>query len=154
MRFFVPQILQSDLMKKFIKFGLVGGSGVVVDTAMLFLLSDPRMLGLNLSIAKALAAETAIINNFVWNDLWTFRDVSFGQKGLNAVFGRFSRFNLICLVGIFIAISLLIGQVRLLHFNIYFANLNAIVIASLWNFWVNVTFAWAKPRLILNGSHV
>ena len=129
-------------MKKFIKFGFVGASGVVVDTAMLFLLSDPRMLGLNLSIGKALAAETAIVNNFFWNDLWTFRDISAQRIGRGARLGRFGRFNMICLAGVLISILVLDTQVHFLHFNIYVANLIAIVIASLWNFWMNVKFGW------------
>jgi len=133
-------------MKKFIKFGLVGGSGVVVDTAMLFLLSDPRMLGLNLSIAKALAAESAIITNFIFNDLWTFRDISTREIGSRARLGRFGRFNLICLAGVAVSILVLDAQVKLLHFNIYVANLIAIFVASLWNFWMNLKFGWIAPN--------
>ena len=61
-------------VSRFIRFGLVGGSGVLVDMGLLFVFADPRMLGWGLSISKTLAAEAAIVNNFVWNDLWTFRD--------------------------------------------------------------------------------
>ena len=60
---------------RFLRFALVGASGVVVDMAMLFLLSDPRALGFGLTRSKVVAAELAIINNFLWNDAWTFRDL-------------------------------------------------------------------------------
>ena len=60
---------------RFLRFALVGASGVVVDMALLFLLSDPRALGFGLTRSKIVAAELAIINNFLWNDAWTFRDL-------------------------------------------------------------------------------
>jgi dolichol-phosphate mannosyltransferase len=65
-----------SLSPRFVKFCLVGGSGVFVDMGVLFLLADPRMLGLNIALSKICAAEIALINNFIWNELWTFRSSS------------------------------------------------------------------------------
>ncbi|MEO1376466.1 MAG: glycosyltransferase, partial [Cyanobacteria bacterium J06635_10] len=56
---------------RFIRFGLVGLSGVFVDMAILYLLSDPNTLALPLTRSKIIAAEIAICNNFLWNDAWT-----------------------------------------------------------------------------------
>src|ERR1019366_8599537 len=44
-------------IKRFFRFGVVGLSGVVVDMGMLFLLSDPSMLGWGLTRSKLIAAE-------------------------------------------------------------------------------------------------
>src|SRR5579859_6746357 len=129
-------------IKRFARFGFVGASGVVVDMGVLFLLADPRTLGWGLSLSKTLAAETAIVNNFVWNDVWTFRDLSAGQAGWRARAGRFTKFNLICLAGIGFSVLLLNAQVRMLHFNVYAANFIAIFLVSLWNFWMNLKFGW------------
>jgi dolichol-phosphate mannosyltransferase len=41
---------------RFLRFALVGASGVLVDMAVLFLLSDPRSLGLGLTRSKIVAA--------------------------------------------------------------------------------------------------
>ncbi|HEX3596807.1 MAG TPA: glycosyltransferase, partial [Polyangiaceae bacterium] len=60
----------------FFKFCVVGASGVLVDMGLLFLLSDPRMLGLGLTRSKLVAAETAIVSNFLLNDFWTFRQTA------------------------------------------------------------------------------
>src|SRR6266576_1156244 len=87
-------------MRRFVMFCIVGGTGVFVDMGVLFLLADPHMLGWGLSVSKALAAETALVSNFVWNDLWTFRDIAVNQLGWRARASRFGKFNLICLVGI------------------------------------------------------
>jgi hypothetical protein len=49
---------------QFVKFCLVGGSGVLVDMGMLYLLADPKMLALGVTISKACAAETALLTGF------------------------------------------------------------------------------------------
>jgi dolichol-phosphate mannosyltransferase len=132
-------------LKRFLQFGLVGATGVLVDMAILFLLADPRMLGWGLSLSKSVAAETAIVNNFLWNDLWTFRDLAAGQANWRGRLQRFGKFNLICLAGIGLNVVLLNAQVRLLQMNLYAANLTAILLVSLWNFWMNLKFGWSKP---------
>ena len=66
------------------QFCAVGASGVVVDMGVLHLLAAPALRALNLSLSKAVAAEVALVNNFTWNDLWTFRGLDAagaGQRG-------------------------------------------------------------------------
>lgn len=134
-------------LKRYIRFGIVGASGVVVDMGILYLLADPKMLGLNLSFSKAVAAGVAIVNNFIWNEFWTFGDISAAQSHWRARQGRFAKFNLICLAGIGLSIVLLNLQVRLLGMNIYLANLVAIVLVSFWNFGLTVKFGWKKAAV-------
>jgi dolichol-phosphate mannosyltransferase len=144
MRLFRANSASGQNVLSFIRFGIVGGSGVLVDMAMFFVLSDPRMLHLDVAIGKAIAAETAILNNFIWNDLWTFRRSSSEQDTWAARGARFLKFNLICLAGIAISIGLLKAQVRLLHVNMYPANLIAIFLVSVWNFGMSAKFGWGK----------
>lgn len=132
---------------RYFRFGIVGISGIVVDMAVLFLLADPKMLGLNLSLSKVLAAEVAILNNFIWNEFWTFGDIAATQSGWPDRSRRFVKFNLICLAGIGLSVLLLNLQVRLITMNIYLANLIAIVIVSFWNFGMNLKFGWNKSAL-------
>jgi dolichol-phosphate mannosyltransferase len=44
--------------------------------AIFYLLSDASTLGWGLTRSKIIAAEVAVLNNFLWNDLWTFRDLA------------------------------------------------------------------------------
>jgi dolichol-phosphate mannosyltransferase len=143
-----------QLIRRFVRFGLVGGSGVLLDMGILFLLADPRMLGWDLSISKCIAAEGAIISNFIWNDLWTFQDLATENKGCRLRVLRFLKFNAICLVGVGISVVLLNVQARALHFNIYLANFVAIFLASLWNFWMNLKFGWGNRPQKLTGLDV
>ena len=138
------------MLKRFIQFGLVGGTGVIVDMTVLFLLADPRTLGWNLSLSKAIAAEIAILNNFIWNDLWTFRDRSADRTGWRARSHRFSKFNLICLAGMALNILILNAEVHWLHINVYVANFVAILVVSVWNFGMNAKFGWISPPAPIN----
>ncbi len=132
---------------RFFRFAAVGLSGVVVDMGLLFLLSDPTMLGWGLTRSKLIAAEMAIVNNFAWNDAWTFGDVSARQRGLRQRLRRFGKFQLICLAGVVLNTLLLNFQFNLLHMNRYLANAVAIAAVTGWNFWLNLKLSWrvAQP---------
>ncbi len=82
----------------FLKFGAVGFSGAVVDLGVFWTLSNG--LGLAEVTATILSVEAAVLNDFIWNDRWTFGDCSIQQPGLRSMVRRFLKFNALCLVGI------------------------------------------------------
>lgn len=127
---------------RFVRFGLVGLSGVFVDMAVLYLLSDPTTLAIPLTRSKIVAGEVAIFNNFLWNDAWTFADVSIQQKGWKSRLKRFVKFNVVCLAGLVINVLVLNIVYNFLIRNQYIANLIAIAVATIWNFWVNLKLSW------------
>lgn len=132
-------------VKRFLKFGLVGGSGVVVDMTILYVLHG--VLGLGLTRSAIAAAEVAIISNFIWNDIWTFSDLSRQQRDRQRVFKRFLKFNLICLAGLVLKVLLLNVLFNLFGMNAYLANLLAIAAVTLWNFWVNLKLNWRVTQV-------
>jgi dolichol-phosphate mannosyltransferase len=134
-------------VNRFIRYAVVGLSGVCVDMGLLYVLSDPTMLGWGLTRSKLIASEMAILNNFVWNDAWTFHDLSAQQRGLKARLRRLGKFQLICLAGIAINATLLNLQFNLLGMNRYVANAMAIAAVTGWNFWLNLKLNWraAEP---------
>lgn len=129
-------------LQRFLRFGLVGLSGVFVDMGLLYLLSDPASLGWGLTRSKIIASEIAILNNFLWNDRWTFGDISSQQSGWRKRLKRFVKFNLICLSGLILNVLILNGLYNLLGLNRYLANLIAIAAVTLWNFWLNLKLSW------------
>src|SRR5579859_818588 len=129
-------------ISRFVRFAAVGCSGVVVDMGLLFLLSDPTMLGWGLTRSKLIASEVALINNFVWNDAWTFGDISARQLGAKDRLRRFAKFQLICLAGLVLNTVLLNLQFNLLGMNRYVANAVAIIVVTGWNFWLNLKLSW------------
>ncbi len=117
-------------------------SGVFVDIAVLYLLSDPTTLAWPLTRSKILAGEIAILNNFFWNDAWTFADVSMKQQQWHQRLKRFLKFNIICLAGLVLNVLVLNLVFNFIIPNRYIANLIAIAIATSWNFWVNLKLSW------------
>jgi dolichol-phosphate mannosyltransferase len=132
------------LPARFPKFAAVGLSGVFVDMLCLWLLKD--RLGWALTPAKLLSAELAIVNNFLWNDLWTFGDLAEQQGYGIARLKRLGKFNAICLAGLALSVGLLIMQVQVFKLNPYLANGVAIAATTGWNFWMNKIFSWASPE--------
>lgn len=143
----IGKIRRQFPLDRFLRFGLVGLSGVFVDMAVFYLLNDPTNLGWALSRSKIIAGEVAIVNNFLWNDLWTFGDISSHQRGWNARIRRFFKFNLVCLMGLILNVLILNIFVNLLHINPYLSNLLAIAIVTIWNFWINLKLSWRVTQV-------
>lgn len=67
---YIKQLLM--LMPDYYKFAVVGASGVAVNLGTVALLE--HVLTTPHVIASAVGIELSLTNNFVWNDVWTFRD--------------------------------------------------------------------------------
>lgn len=127
-------------MGKFLRFGIVGFSGVFVNMGVLYVLRD--ILNWELTRSLIIAAELAIISNFLWNDLWTFGDISKRQPGKRQRLKRLLKFNTICLMGLILNVLLVNLLFNIFGMNEYFANLIAIAAVTLWNFWINMKLSW------------
>jgi dolichol-phosphate mannosyltransferase len=125
---------------RFLRFGVVGFSGVFVDMGVFYVLRE--ILGFALTRSAIFSSEVAIFNNFLWNDLWTFGDISQKQKGWRKRVKRFLKFNLICLSGLILNVLIVNFLFNFLQVNQYLAKLIAIAIVTLWNFWFNLKLSW------------
>ena len=139
--------LDTLLAARFARFAAVGSSGVLVDMGLLYALSDPHMLGWGLTRSKLLAAEIAIVNNFIWNDAWTFGDLAADQQGALQKLKRFGKFNVVCALGLVLNLGLLNLQFNLLGMNRYLANAIAIALVTMWNFWLNMKLSWRSTEV-------
>lgn len=128
---------------RFIKFCLVGGSGVLVNFGLLWLLTEQA--GFHYVLSAAIAIETSIITNFLLNNFVTFSDRrASGRKGF---FGNMAKFNLVSLGGLLINVAILALLTEVAGFYYMFSNLFGIAGATLWNFFVNNWWTWkgSKP---------
>jgi dolichol-phosphate mannosyltransferase len=125
---------------RFIRFGVVGLSGIFIDLGVFYLLRE--IFGMALTRSAIFSSEIAILNNFLWNDIWTFRDFSQIQKGNRQRFRRFLKFNLICFSGLFVNILIVNLLFNVFCVNEYFAKLIAIAVVTFWNFWLNLKLSW------------
>lgn len=136
----VKHLREKFPLKRFIRFGVVGFSGVFVDMAIFWLLRES--FGLPLTRSAILSAEVAIFNNFLWNDAWTFADISQRQLGWKARLKRFLKFNIICLGGLILNVLLVNLLFNLFGVNDYLSKLIAIALVTAWNFWLNLKLSW------------
>ena len=119
---------------QFIKFCVVGGTGVVVDFGITFLFKEK--LNLNKYIANSLGFMAAASTNYLLNRWWTFRshDPEVAQQ-----YVQFVGISAIGLILNNIIIYLLNDKARL---NFYLSKLIAIGLVTLWNFFMNYYFTF------------
>ncbi len=145
------------LILKFLKFGVVGASGMVVDFAVLILMRDE--VGLPDLWANTVSFTTAATTNYFLNRIWTFRSQ---DKQVGVEYLKFLGVSIIGLGinnGVLYLSSLLwpeaySSSITLLGMNIdvfYIFKLVAIAITTLWNFFGNMLFTFKeKPDAIIH----
>lgn len=129
---------RSGEWKRVARFTVVGFSGVFVNEAALWALTD--QMGLHYLLSGSISAETAIINNFLWNDVWTFRDVV--EKGSASTLMRLIRFNLSRITGLIFSIILLAFFTEFLKINYLLSNIISILVVFTYNYLLSNIFVW------------
>ena len=130
---------------RFLRYCLVGSSGVIIQLGILWWLRHFEILGK--LRAAAVAVEGAIINNFLWNELWTFRDRTRGCQAFRDRLRRLVSFTVVCGVGALMQLAIIWGFAIQLRWSYLATNLFAIVLVTFWNYGFNTSSTWMK------GSH-
>lgn len=124
----------SHEIKKFIKFSIVGGSGILVNMGLLYLFTE--YFGMFYLLSSVCAILLAMINNFIWNDCWTWRDQR--KPGLKAFVIRLIKF---CAVASIAGYGGNLGVLYLLthffHVHYLLSNLIGIAIGTMLNYFLN-----------------
>jgi dolichol-phosphate mannosyltransferase len=138
----VMALARTPRFRQFLKFSLVGFSGILVDITIFQILMSRATARSHFLLAKLCSAETALINNFAWNEVWTFRRAVRAHIRGNGRLIRFMRFHIICGAGVGLAILMLQIFHGILAFPPFTANLLAISLTTMWNFWLNALLTW------------
>ncbi len=125
-------------IKRFVKFGIVGGVAVMLNEFLLWLLMNK----LHLLLAGFISIEGSILFSFLLNEIWTFKDR--GEKGLREFFKRAAKFNLATLVGLIINLSFLVLLSSLAGIHPLKANIVGIAAAFIWNFFAHNLWTWYR----------
>jgi len=115
---------------RFIKFGIIGASGIVVNTTALWLFH--RQLTLPLFMASPLAIALAIFNNFTWNDRFTWSDNRHRRK--YSYRHRLWKYYISASLGGAINYVILLALTGLLGMNYLLSNLAGILAGMVSNF--------------------
>lgn len=122
------------MIEQFIKFCVVGGSGVFVDFGVTYLFKE--LLRLNKYVANSLGFLCASTSNYVFNRLWTFHNEN------PDIAGQYLRFLGIAAVGLAINNATIYLLHNRLCLNFYLAKLFATGVVTFWNFFMNYFFTF------------
>lgn len=142
----MPKINQKE-KTRFIKFSLVGISGTLIDVGLFNLFN--QMYGITPNYAKAFSFCLAVLNNFLWNRLWTFP-----ESRTFPFMKQFSRYLIVSVMGLLINLLIfaffdpkliqLLKTILPLDFFISptvvghnFAVAIATIVVLFWNFFAN-----------------
>lgn len=137
--------------QRFVKFGLVGVSGIPVNICMLFVgkewlfrgvTSNFHGVDLRLNLALTVAILVSILNNFIWNRHWTWRDRKHESVEANILI-EFLRYAMASWLGIGVQFFLTNFLIKI---GVYYliANLCAILVSSGFNFVLNDKWTFRK----------
>jgi putative flippase GtrA len=123
-----------QLIRRWAKFSAVGATGIGVQTVALFFLL--HVAGLHYLAATALAVEASVLHNFIWHRKWTWSDRP--RAGVVQMLLRFNLTNgVLCLTANLALMFVFVDKAGL---DAYIANLAAIAICSLANFFLSDRF--------------
>jgi dolichol-phosphate mannosyltransferase len=132
-----------DVTQKFLKFGTVGFIGYLVNAiglSLFFGLTGVEWL------AWLLSTEIAIISNFTWNNLWTFKGDKI--KGVGLLVKKFFQFNFTSLGALLIQTIAGTLLVYLTHFNRQILLPFIVLFLILpYNWMMYNTFIWKKKKI-------
>ncbi len=127
-------LLTKSMLLKFLKFGVVGFSGVFVDFGITYVLKEK--LKIQQFVANAIGFSCAATSNYVLNRVWTY------QSQNPEVLIEFSHFFFFSLIGLGLNTLMLWVLVSKFKQNFYLSKLFAIGVVTIWNFLVNTLFTF------------
>ncbi|ADQ78782.1 GtrA family protein [Paludibacter propionicigenes WB4] len=124
---------------RFIKYGLVGCLGLLVDMAVFYVMN--KKLGINYVISNITSSSLAVVHNFILNSYFTFNVTDRKLR-------RFLAFYAIALVGMAVSTGLLILFIDLLKLDSMISKLISIIIVALLQYFFNnkLTFRTKKSE--------
>ena len=141
---FVKMVLllfrSSGEWKRMLKFCAVGISGIIINETILWVFTE--IGGLFYLFSSIVSTESAILNNFVWNEYWTFHDAYDDLK--SRIFERLVRFHLsrfaVAIFGFFLLF--LLTEVFGVHYLV--SNFLSIVTLMVINYFTSKEWVWAS----------
>jgi putative flippase GtrA len=128
-------IIDKLFIYKFIKFGAVGCSGMIIDFGITYLCKE--IFKLNKYISNGIGFILAATSNYFLNRIWTFESCK-EDIGI-----QYIQFMIVSTIGLGINSMVLYVLTDKLKWNFYLSKLIAIGITTIWNFFANMLFTFA-----------
>ena len=134
----MTEIFSKEFLLKFVKFGIVGFTGVFIDFGITWFTKE--ILKIQKYVANAIGFTSAATSNYILNRIWTFESTN------PRVMVEYTEFIIISLIGLGINTLVLWLLVSKLKMNFYVAKLFAIAVVTLWNFFANAFITFNPDR--------
>ena len=121
-------------LSRFVKFGLVGCTGIVMDFCITWLCKEE--LHWNKYLSNTLGFSFAVVNNYLLNRYFTFK-----QTGV-VITLQFLKFLTISLIGLALSNFLLLLILKNTGINFYISKALVIVIVFFWNYTANSLYTF------------
>jgi putative flippase GtrA len=120
------------MLFKFLKFGFVGFSGMIIDFSITYLLKEK--VKIHRYISSSIGFTIAASSNYLLNRIWTF------ESSNSKILLEYSSFLIISIIGL--AINNLFLYLFEKRLRFYLAKLFAIGVTMIWNFTANYIFTF------------
>jgi dolichyl-phosphate beta-glucosyltransferase len=128
----------------FIKYCIVGVSGTIIDILSLYILIE--FVNLELIPATITAFTLAVINNFIWNKIWTFQNKS------KKYHKQFIKFLLVSYIGLLLTVTFMHFFVNVLKIWYIYAKILTSLIVLIWNFFANKHWTFVDDKIVNENS--
>ncbi|MDX2470635.1 MAG: glycosyltransferase family 2 protein [SAR324 cluster bacterium] len=122
----------------FIKYCIVGSSGVAVNMGVLYI---STLLGNTNQISLSLAIIVSMFTNYLLNNFWTFKQHTL--KGIGILTGFF-QYIATCSVGALINYAVSITLIQEFAIAVMPSGLVGIALATIWNYTLGKKWVWKK----------
>ena len=123
-------------LSRFVKFGLVGCTGIVMDFCITWLCKEE--LHWNKYLSNTLGFSFAVVNNYLLNRYFTFK-----QTGV-VITLQFLKFLTISLIGLALSNLLLLLILKNTGINFYISKALVIAIVFFWNYSANFLYTFKR----------
>jgi len=138
----VNAVLAKFLNKRFAKFAAVGGSGVVVNMLVIYLLTEFAQL--HYTISSLFAIEISILFNFALNNAWTWAD-----RKESPLFERLRNYHIAAGLTAFVGNwGMLILLSEYFGLNYLVSNLIGIATGALLNYYLNDMWTFREAQSV------
>lgn len=128
--------ISNAIFFKFLKFSIVGFSGIFVDFGITYLLKEKAKI--HKYVASSTGFVFATLSNYYLNRVWTFNSTQ-----ANAI-TQFEKFFVIALIALIISNIIIYILNEKLKINFWLCKISAIVLVSFFNFFANYIYTFAS----------
>lgn len=142
----IKKLIARLLAFDFIRFSIVGTSGFMINSGLLFVLY--KKIGIPIFLSQLLASEVSLFSNFIMHNHWTYKH-KVTHKTSKELLAQFHLTSWSAIIGSALIVSLLVSRFEM---NYLIALVISSVIALFWNFGWTKFVIWKHHDQVIKGD--